>query len=423
MNSSVQTIDFDHHSPEHARDWAETYRRLRADCPLAQTEAHGGYYIVTRHEDVVAVAQDTDNFTKYKWQDESGSWQGGGTIPTSTALLIPDDIDPPDWKFYRHLLNPFFTPKAVAGSREMAELVASLLVDSVIETGKVELIGDLASPLPTIMTLQLLGMPLGDWRDYAEPAHEAVYTVPGTQAHKRAVQRLQWSEDRMMEACIERRGNPAGSDLISHIANARKPDGEWLSDEELMGICRQIIGGGADTTTSLLGNAFIWLSRHPDQARRLLEEPRIMPYACEEFLRFFTPIHSSARNVKVPVEVAGKRLEPGARVLIAYASANRDERYFDDPDTIRLDRFPNPHLGFGAGIHRCLGSHMARQSFTALVSEVLRRMPDLKVIDEEAVQYETTGTVNGWIRIPATFTPGKRENRDLDLAERLRLAS
>ncbi|MDG2004557.1 MAG: cytochrome P450, partial [Novosphingobium sp.] len=102
---------------------------------------------MTRHDDVVAVAQDTENFTKLKWQDENGAWQGGGTIPTATALLIPDDIDPPDWKFYRHLLNPFFTPKVVARSREMAELVASILVDAVIETGKVEMIGQLASPL------------------------------------------------------------------------------------------------------------------------------------------------------------------------------------------------------------------------------------------------------------------------------------
>jgi cytochrome P450 len=273
------------------------------------------------------------------------------------------------------------------------------------------------------MTLQLLGMPLGDWRDYAEPAHEAVYTVPGTPAHTRAVQRLQWGEDRMMEACMVRRGNPAGSGLISHIANARTAEGEYLTDEELMGIFRQIIGGGADTTTSLLGNVFIWLSHHPEAKRRLLAEPEVAPYACEEFMRYFTPIHSSARTVKNPLEVAGTMLDAGSRVLIAYASANRDERYFEDPDTVKLDRFPNPHIGFGAGIHRCLGSHMARQSFTALVYEVLRRLPDFGVLDDEAEQYETTGTVNGWIRIPARFTPGRREDRDPQLAQRLRLGS
>ncbi|MDG2003891.1 MAG: cytochrome P450, partial [Novosphingobium sp.] len=192
---------------------------------------------------------------------------------------------------------------------------------------------------------------------------------------------------------------------------------------ELMGICRQVIGGGADTTTSLLGNTFIYLSHHPEAGRRLLAEPEIAPYACEEFMRYFTPIHSSARTVKKPLEVAGTVLDAGSKVLIAYASANRDERYFEDPDTVKLDRFPNPHIGFGAGIHRCLGSHMARQSFQALVFEVLRRLPDLRVLDDESKQYETTGTVNGWVRIPAHFNSGRKENRDPELARRLRLGS
>jgi cytochrome P450 len=138
-------------------------------------------------------------------------------------------------------------------------------------------------------------------------------------------------------------------------------------------------------------------------------------------MRYFTPIHSSARTVKNPLEVAGTFLDAGSKVLIAYASANRDEKYFEDPDTVKLDRFPNPHIGFGAGIHRCLGSHMARQSFQALVYELLRRLPDFRVLDDEAEQYGTTGTVNGWVRIPAKFTPGIRENRDLELVRRLQL--
>jgi len=420
MNKSVPVIDFDHHSKEHTRTWVETYRYLRSYCPIAWTESHGGYYVVTRFNDVVAVAQDKVNFTKRKWQDENGKWQGGGTIPTISGLLIPDDIDAPEWKVYRHLLNPFFAPKVIARSRAMAEVVASILVDAVIESGRVEMIDQLASPLPTIMTLEMLGMPLEHWREYAEPSHEAVYTVPGTPEYARAVERLQWGESKMGEALKARRGNP-GNDLISHITNARTAEGEYFSDYELMAICRQVIGGGADTTTSLLGNVFIYLSKHPEARQRLTEDPKVAPYACEEFLRFFTPIHSSARTVKQPLKVAGELLDVGDKVFMAYASANRDENYFEDPDSVKLDRFPNPHIGFGVGIHRCLGSHMARQSFGVLVSEMLRRIPDFRVLDDQAEQYGTTGVVNGWVLVPAVFTPGRKENRDPDLAKRLLL--
>jgi cytochrome P450 len=422
MTKAGKLIAFDHHSREHTRTWVDTYRHLRANCPIAWTESHGGYWVITRLDDVVTIAQDTENFTKRKWQDGNGTWRGGGTIPTMSGLLIPDDIDPPEWKYYRHLLNPWFTPKTVAHTRAMAELVASLLVDAVIETGQVEMIDQLASPLPTIMTLQMLGMPLEDWREYAEPSHEAVYTVPGTPAYKRAVQRLQWGEAQMGAALKARRGN-SGKDLISHITNTQTPDGEYLTDTELMGICRQVLGGGADTTTSLLGNVFIHLSKHPEARQRLRDDPKVAPFACEEFLRFFTPIHSSVRNVRTPVTIAGTRLEPGERAFIAYASANRDERYFDDPDTVKLDRFPNPHIGFGAGVHRCLGSHMARLSFSVLVNEVLRRIPDFRILEDQAEQYGTTGVVNGWVKVPAAFTPGWRENRDPELAKRLRLGS
>jgi cytochrome P450 len=170
-----------------------------------------------------------------------------------------------------------------------------------------------------------------------------------------------------------------------------------------------------------MANVFIYLSQHPEARQELIDRPEIARYACEEFLRYFTPIHASSRNIKKEAVVAGTPVKPGERVLIGYASANRDEKYFENADRVKLDRFPNPHVGFGVGIHRCLGSHMARQSYHALMNEVLRRMPDFRVLEDEAEQYGTTGVVNGWVKVPAVFTPGRRENRDPELAKRLRL--
>src|SRR5262249_3552631 len=160
-------------------------------------------------------------------------------------------------------------------------LVASTLVDAVIETGRVEMIDQLASPLPTIMTLHMMGLPLEQWRDFAEPSHEAVFTVPGTPEYARAVQRLQWGEGQMAAAVAARRGQ-SGTDLITHIANGRRDDGSLFGDQELLEICRQVLGGGADTTTSLMANVFIYLGRHPEARQELIDRPDIAPYACEE---------------------------------------------------------------------------------------------------------------------------------------------
>ncbi len=420
MKQDVKIIDFDHHSPAHSKDWGETYKEMRANCPVAWTEAHGGYWVVTRYDDVGDIARDTDTFSSAKWQDDEGTWQGGNTLPTISGRLIPDETDPPEWKMYRHLLNPWFTPKAVAQYKDLSELVASLLVDAVIEKGEIDMIQDLANPLPAIMTLHMMGLPLEQWREYAEPSHEAIYCVPGTPEYARALVRLQWGEDQMAAACRDRRGKD-GTDLISYIANAQNPDGSYFSDEVLGDICRQVLGGGIDTTTSLLANVFIYLSEYPEERRRLIDEPEISPFACEEFVRFFCPIHSSSRTLKQPAEVAGVKMAEGDKVLIAYASANRDPTYFEDPDVVKLDRFPNPHIGFGVGIHRCLGSHVARQSFQAQLNEVLRRMPDYRIEVDKAEQYGTTGVVNGWVCAPATFPPDKKENRDPVLARRLGL--
>jgi cytochrome P450 len=243
MSSEPKLIAFDHHSRSHSTSWVETYRALRASCPIGWTQAHGGYWVVSRYDDVRAIARATDVYSSAKWQDEDGSWQGGNTLPTISGRIVPDETDPPEWKVYRHLLNPFFTPKAIARGNALSELVASTLVDAFIETGRVEMVDQLASPLPTIMTLHMLGLPLEQWREYAEPSHEAIFTVPGTPEYARAVRRLEWGEGQMAAAVTARRGT-AGEDLITHIANGRRDDGTLFNDQELLEICRQVLGGG-----------------------------------------------------------------------------------------------------------------------------------------------------------------------------------
>jgi cytochrome P450 len=145
-----------------------------------------------------------------------------------------------------------------------------------------------------------------------------------------------------------------------------------------------------------------------------MDHPEMIPRAREEFLRYFTPIHGTARNISKATVVRGEQMLPGERVLLAYASGNRDEGVFEDADRIIMDRTPNPHIGFGAGIHRCVGSFVARMMFEVMLAEVLERLPDFRVLEDQAKRFPSISEVNGWIAMPAIFTPGRKLADDVD---------
>jgi cytochrome P450 len=171
-----------------------------------------------------------------------------------------------------------------------------------------------------------------------------------------------------------------------------------------------LILGGLDTTTSLSLLAFYHLSRNPQDRERLIKDASLLPMAAtEEFLRFYNPVQGIARTVAQDHELNGTELKAGERVVLLYASANRDDAQFPDADKFILDRTPNRHLGFGAGIHRCIGSNLARMEFQEILGEVLERIPDFEVIETETRHYPTIAFVNGFISMPATFTPGERK--------------
>ena len=307
---------------------------------------------------------------------------------------------------YRSFLNPRFGPKAVENRRERAKFFAAALVDAVIEKGEMDFVEDLTSPLPALVTLEIFGFPLHEWQKIADPFHRFVYTRKGEPGYEKVVRGLDYFHERFWEEVALRRKEPK-DDFISFIANG-EIEGRKLTDEEIHAIAMNALAGGIDTTTGLASNTFLYLYRNPDQRQKLIDNPDLLPTAREEFLRYFSPIHGTSRNMRNDTEINGWELARDDRVLLCYASANRDEDIFEDPETIKLDRIPNRHIAFGAGQHRCIGSFLARMMFDALITEVLTRMPDYKVIEEKARPYTTIGDVNGWITIPATFTPGTK---------------
>jgi cytochrome P450 len=400
------STQFDHHSPAYAENSTEINAELRAKCPVAHTEAHGGFYVVSRYDDVTAAAKNDSAFASgYTVNGVSGY---GVTIPPAPVPHYPIEMDPPEYTPYRKLLNTFFSPQISKSWQPRVTHWVDLCLDQVVETGQFDIVGDLANPVPSLFTSELLGLPIEDWADYAEVAHAIVYTPPAEQSP--VIEKYMANVGRVYGIIEQTRENP-GEGLISELVTA-EIEGEPIPNEMVLSMVNLIMAGGFDTTTAVTANALIYLADHPEARQQLIDDPTKIPLACEEFLRYFTPQQGLARTIAKPVTVQDVDLQPGERVFLSWASANRDETAFERPDEVVLDRFPNRHTTFGIGIHRCLGSHIARSELVTMVSRVLARMPDYTIDHEAAERYPSIGIINGWINVPATFTPGKRLSQD-----------
>jgi cytochrome P450 len=191
--------------------------------------------------------------------------------------------------------------------------------------------------------------------------------------------------------------------IVSHDV-----DGHQIARTDAEAVVLLVIGGGVDTTTSLTSSALVYLGRHPELRAPLLDDPSILDSGTEEFLRMYPPARTHARIAVRDIELGGCHISAGDRVLLSEVSACHDERAFPDADRFIIDRFPNRHVAFGLGIHRCPGSHLARAQFKEIMRQVLQRMPDYRVDQQQIVEYPNWSSIGGWAKIPATFSPGGR---------------
>lgn len=399
-------IDFDHTSTDHAKVWPDTYKALREGCPHGWTESHGGYWVATRYKDVMSVAQSPAFSTEKVYNPETGELRGGNIIPPLPVQpVLPIETDNESWRGYRTFLNRKFSPVMAEGRRPVAKAVARTLIDKVIETGTIDLVDDLTSPLPAIVTMEMFGFDLDDWIDFADPIHKAMFYRPDNPGFGDVVEKLAGITERIHREMLDRRANPR-DDLMSYIANG-EIDGRLMTPTEVNQMSLNIIFGGVDTTTALTSNVLRYLGQYPEQRQRLIDEPTLRPIAREESVRYFAPVHGVARTSTKDVAVGGFDIKEGDQIFLAIASANRDSSVFEDADQFRIDRSPNRHIGFGAGMHHCLGLFIARAMFDAMLDEVLDRIPDYRMVEGED-PYTSVDKVNGWIHLPATFTPGKK---------------
>ena len=400
------SIAFDHHSPQFREDPVGVYEEIRNTCPVAWTDSYDGFWITTRYRDIQRIARDDATFSSAR-----ASSPGEGTamvIPQGAGLeQYPIELDPPDSRPYRDLINPMLTPEAVEKLVPMIERHTTQAINAFIESGEADLVQALTNPVPTAVTLEWLGFPSDDWKRLAGPVHDIFAAAPGSERARRGGEALGFMADRILELIAARRAEPR-DDGISYLVAQCRPNGEPFSDEELLKVAGLLVAGGVDTTTSLTGSTLLHLSTHPEDRQRLIEEPGLIEVATEEFLRAFAPSQSMARTIMADTEISGCPVRRGERVLIPWVAANYDPEVFEDPQRVKLDRNPIGHLSFGTGSHRCAGAHLARAMFRSMITQVLTRLPDYVIDVDRIMQNESVGNQAGWDSLPATFTPGPR---------------
>jgi cytochrome P450 len=401
MTPDRPVIDFDHHAPDF--DPKKTYGTLRQNCPVAWSESHGGFWVLTRYRDVANVARKDAIFSSAR--DAEG--HGGIVIPEwTTETSIPIELDPPEQMLYRTMLNQLFSPTAVEAMKPMIATFTTQTIDEFIERGECDLINDLTGPGPALVTVTLLGLPTDYANRFARAVHDVFGSAPGSEREARGREGIAWSAEKVLEAIKLRRDEP-GDDMISYLCH-QNIDGQPLSDEVVLSIVKLVVAGGMDTTTSLTGQTLVYLSEHHDLRDRLIANPDLLVPGTDEFLRVFAPSQSMGRTVRQPTEVGGCPMTPGERVLIPWVAGNFDGERFENPEQIILDRPRNHHLSFGLGFHRCVGAHLAKAMFQEMMRQVLSRLPDYRVLADRLVPYASHGNQTGWDSVPAVFTPGPR---------------
>ena len=387
--------DFDVLDAGYVADPFGIWDQLRTTCPIAHTDRRGSTWLPTRYEDVTAIAHDIEHFSSL----EVAVIPFEGEEPEEPVLpygLPPISADPPLHTWTRRLLLPWFSHNRVQGYEDMTRDLCSGLIDGFMAEGRADAATDYAQQIPVRVIARILGVSpeLSDtftgWvRDVLEFADD----------HDRRVHGVQGLLQYFIDEVAKRKVDP-GDDLLSELLHA-EVDGAPIEDSLVLGAAALVLIAGVDTTWSAIGSSLWHLATHPDDRRRMAEDPEVMALAVEELLRAYSPV-TMARIVTSDVEYAGCPMKAGDKILMNFPAANRDPEVFADPDSVILDRAHNRHVAFGSGIHRCAGSNLARMELRVALEEWLARIPDFSLAEGQEVTW-AGGQVRGPRLLPVVF--------------------
>lgn len=380
MPASLTTpiVEFDHHSKAFADTYIETANAIREVAPVVWTNAHGGYWIVTRHEECAEAFRDSESFTT----------RYGASIPKLSfgSKHIPITMDPPEHGIYRRFLNPWFTKKAITTREPEIREAARALVTSLRERGEWDFVTDMADVLPGYFTLSVLGFPT-ERRVELLKAMERGMRNQGTSDEALRAQMLEdneWLRSEIQKEIEDRRIAPR-DDLMTHLVSGELETGEHLTDQQIHDVVMVLLLAGFHTTSGAL-QSFIMINQRDPQLRAYLRSnPDKIPAAIEETIRLYAGSTGQSRTVDVDIEFAGEKMSKGDMIFFSLASVGRDPRFFEDPEVVDLDRDHGKSQAFGWGVHRCLGMHLARIILKVEIETILEIIPDYE-IDMENVR-------------------------------------
>jgi cytochrome P450 len=387
--------DYDIMDSRYVADPFPIWDDLRDRCPVAHTDRWGGSWMPTRYADVTAVAHDIAHFssTNVGVMPPPETEDDDDVLP---AGLPPISVDPPVHSWSRRLLLPWFSHRRVESLEPLTRETCRRLIDGFVGSGQADAAAGYAQQIPVRVIAMVLGVPsemsdnfTGWVRDVLEFAYDKDRRTRG--------------RDELVSYFIgeiaKRKENP-GDDLISELLHA-EVDGEPVPEAHVLGTAALTLIAGVDTTWSGIGSALWHLATHDDDRRRLVAEPELLPIAIEELLRAYSPV-TMAREALEDAEIAGCPVKAGDKVLLSFPAANRDPEAFPDADKVVIDRAENRHVAFGAGIHRCAGSNLARMELRVALEEWLARIPEFHLAPGAEVTW-AGGQVRGPRQLPVVF--------------------
>lgn len=390
--------DFDHHSPQFRDDPYGAFDQMRSVCPIVHSEQHGGFWSFLDYQSVFDAARDDDRFNSYP--------AVGVPASESPFPILPIESDPPLTQKLRQVTLKKFSPASAERLRPWTARTAAAMVDEFIERGQCDIVAELTTPLPARLTLHMLGFDESKYLQWVRWVHAFVHDRTHD-AEKAATATMEMMGEIHTHMQQRRESGELGDDLFGAILSGQV-DGVPLDDIQITTYTVLMMLGGMDTTSGLTGNALWHMTQQPQLRQMLLDRPELLEAATDEFLRHSTPTFGLARTVSRDTDFHGQHLRAGDRTILMWASANRDPAVFDDPDRIDFNR-PNSrrHMAFGVGIHRCLGSHLAKMMFQVMMSEILNRLPDFE-LSGTPMRFEDAGEVYAMRSLPIKFTPGPR---------------
>jgi pimeloyl-[acyl-carrier protein] synthase len=403
--STSETLAFNPFLPEVHEDPYPLYHQLRSEDPVHRSPL--GFWVLTRHADVLAVLRDPrmsrDPRRSERMELLRASAEVDELLSEEEAAPSMLFVDPPDHTRLRALVSKAFTPGAVERLRPRVEAIVAELLDRVAGAGRMDVVEDLAYPLPVTVICELFGVPEADrdrFRAWSRELVRLLDPLVAADALERALQARLALRGYLRELIATRRAQPTG-DLLSALI-AAEDQGSQLSESELVSMCVLLLVAGHETTVNLIANGTLALLRHPETRAGLEADAALPGSAVEELLRYDSPVQFTSRHALADLEIGGRRVRAGETVIAVLGAANRDPAQFPDPDRLDLARAPNRHIAFGGGIHFCLGAPLARVEARIAISAMLARLPGMELGPEPPVRRDTV-TLRGLSSLPVSF--------------------